>query len=114
MARSFKSVADEAAATWDDDTQKLYQEASAYFAYQAKQQILLGSQLHELREARHLTQKDLESLTGIRQSEISRIERGTANPTRDTLIKLGAAFQQRIAFVPQDDAVRTELVGTNR
>jgi transcriptional regulator with XRE-family HTH domain len=47
-----------------------------------------------------MTQKALEEATGVQQSEISKIERGVANPTRDTLVKLGAAFGQRLAFVP--------------
>jgi DNA-binding XRE family transcriptional regulator len=100
MTRSFKELKEEAAQSWDRDTQSLYEEASSYFAFQAAQQTELGREIASLREQAHMTQKALEEATGIQQSEISRIERGVANPTRDTLVKLGAAFGQRLAFVP--------------
>jgi DNA-binding transcriptional regulator YiaG len=41
----------------------------------------LARQLAERRRGRHLTQRQLADLSGIDQAEISRIERGQANPT---------------------------------
>lgn len=45
----------------------------------------LARQLAERRREQHLTQKRLADLSGIDQAEISRIERGHANPTTATL-----------------------------
>lgn len=49
----------------------------------------------------NLTQKQLAEKTGIRQSNISRIESGAASPTVDTLARIAAGMgkQLRIEFV---------------
>jgi DNA-binding XRE family transcriptional regulator len=59
----------------------------------------LASQILEARKKAGLTQTDLAARTGIGQSEISRIERGTGNPTEETLAKIGHAMNKRLAFV---------------
>jgi DNA-binding XRE family transcriptional regulator len=60
----------------------------------------LARQLAEQRRARHLTQKQLAELTGINQAEISRIERGQANPTTATLGALTRALGVDVRLVP--------------
>ena len=62
----------------------------------------LGEQLATLRKSRHLTQGDLAEVTGIGQSEISRIEQGKANPTQETLARLGASLGAVLAFTTED------------
>lgn len=49
----------------------------------------------------NMTQKELAEKTGIRQSNISRIENGTSSPTVDTLarIAVGMGKQLKIEFV---------------
>lgn len=49
-----------------------------------------------------MTQKELAENTGIRQSNISRIENGTSSPTVDTLARLAAGMGKtlKIEFVP--------------
>ena len=49
-----------------------------------------------------MTQKELAEKTGIRQSNISRIENGTSSPTVDTLARLAAGMGKvlKIEFVP--------------
>ncbi len=59
----------------------------------------LAGQILEARKRAGLTQTDLAALTGIGQSEISRIERGNGNPTQETLSKIGRAVNKRLAFV---------------
>lgn len=59
----------------------------------------LASQILEARKKAGLTQTDLAARTGIGQSEISRIERGTGNPTEETLANIGRAMNKRLAFV---------------
>ena len=53
------------------------------------------------RLACNMTQKELAEKTGIRQSNISRIENGSASPTIDTLARIAAALgkQLKIDFV---------------
>ena len=48
-----------------------------------------------------MTQKELAEKTGIRQSNISRIENGTSSPTVDTLARLAAGMGKvlKIEFV---------------
>ena len=48
------------------------------------------------RAERGMTQMELSELTGINQADISRIERGTANPTVGTLEKIAAALGGRL------------------
>lgn len=57
-------------------------------------------QLIERRHERHLTQKQLADLSGIDQAEISRIERGQANPTTATLSALTRALGLDVQLVP--------------
>ena len=65
-------------------------------------QIVRG--ILEGREANHLTQEQLAKLTGIGQANISRLERGTANPSLRTLKRLAAGMGMRLdlRFVPVD------------
>jgi predicted transcriptional regulator len=53
------------------------------------------------RLACNMTQKELAKKTGIRQSNISRIENGSASPTIDTLARIAAGLgkQLKIDFV---------------
>lgn len=60
----------------------------------------LARQLAAQRRALHLTQKQLAERTGIDQAEISRIERGQANPTTATLGALTRALGVHVRLVP--------------
>lgn len=62
----------------------------------------LAHQLIALRRRHKLTQKELAALTGIGQSEISKIERGVSNPTIETLSVLGAPFNAKPMLVDED------------
>ena len=46
----------------------------------------------------NMTQKELAEKTGIRQSNISRIENGTSSPTVDTLARLAAGMGKRLCI----------------
>ena len=48
------------------------------------------------RLACNMTQKELAEKTGIRQSNISRIENGSASPTIDTLARIAAGLGKQI------------------
>lgn len=69
-------------------------------AFRLANQILIG------RKRLGLTQVDLESMSGVAQSEISRIERGDANPTVETLSRLGRSLKMELQFVDEASAPR--------
>ncbi len=62
----------------------------------------LARQLAELRRARRLSQQRLALLSGIAQADISRIERGHANPTVQTLAALAKPLKAELSYVPED------------
>jgi len=64
----------------------------------------LARQLGEQRRAQHLTQTQLAGRSGIDQAEISRIERGQANPTTATLGALTRALGLEVKLVRGDEA----------
>ena len=45
-----------------------------------------------------MTQKELAEKTGIRQSNISRIESGTSSPTIDTLSRIAAGLGKKLVI----------------
>ena len=53
----------------------------------------------QLRKERNWTQQQLAKGSGVQQSEISRIERGQANPTFRTLQQIAQAVKKTISFV---------------
>lgn len=64
--------------------------------------VELGYNLTLARENANITQKELAQKTGIDQANISKIERGIANPSLSTLKRLahGMGMQLKIKFVP--------------
>ncbi len=46
----------------------------------------------------NMTQKELAEKTGIRQSNISRIESGTSSPTIDTLSRIAAGLGKKLVI----------------
>lgn len=63
-------------------------------------QAALISALIEARKEKGLTQQDLEAITGIKQSQIARVEKCTANPRIKTVLKLLTAVGKTLAVVP--------------
>ncbi|MCL2520701.1 MAG: helix-turn-helix transcriptional regulator [Spirochaetaceae bacterium] len=68
----------------------------AYDALEAEDKIIRN--LIEARLKQNITQAKLAELTGLKQSNISRLERGTANPTVSTLKKLAKAFNKKLVI----------------
>ena len=58
--------------------------------------------LIEARRASGMTQKELSELTGIAQGDISKLEKGNANPSLRTLIRLaeGMDMKLKVEFCP--------------
>ena len=61
--------------------------------------------LVEARTSQNLTQADLAARTGIHQSDISKIENGTRNPSLNMLKKLadGMGMYLRLQFTPKEN-----------
>jgi DNA-binding XRE family transcriptional regulator len=95
------------AAFMDDLEREAREEGSAAVAELEALHEYFGliGELIKLRRARRLTQKQLETLTGIPQSEISRIESGRANPTLATLRTLVRAPGGEIRIVERRQTV---------
>ena len=60
----------------------------------------LASDLIGLRRARHMTQQQLAAASGVRQSEISRIEGGHGNPTLKTMGAVARALGAEVRLTP--------------
>ena len=58
--------------------------------------------LIDVRKSAGLTQKELSEITGIAQSDISKLENGNGNPSLKTLQRLasGMGMKMKIEFVP--------------
>lgn len=56
----------------------------------------IGIELSRVREAAGMTQKQLAEATGIYQADISKIERGLANPSLSTLKRLAAGLEMKL------------------
>lgn len=54
---------------------------------------LIGMRIKELRRSKHLSQEQLAEKADINSKYLSRMERGTENPTLDMLIKLTNALE---------------------
>ena len=70
----------------------------------AERSFDLIGQLLVLRLEAGMTQTELAKGSGVRQSEISKIENGRINPTLDTLEALGDALGVHLGFVRSDRA----------
>lgn len=54
------------------------------------------------RKARSLTQPALTEISGVHKAEISRIERGLANPPAATLLRLADSLGQKLTLIPHE------------
>lgn len=98
MARSFADLASRAKQSWSGDTHQVSEAASKVFQAEVSAQEALGADLADARHAHHITQEDLAELSGVPQSEISRIESGRANPTIETVSRLATALGKRLVL----------------
>ena len=66
----------------------------------------------EARISQNLTQKELSERTGIAQTEISKLENGTRNPSIRLLQRLadGMGMVMNITFTPKDSSVNTKRI----
>jgi transcriptional regulator with XRE-family HTH domain len=58
-----------------------------------------GKRIATLREEKNMSQQELAELTGITQSNISRIEQGKYSVGFDILMKIAGAFKMRLDII---------------
>lgn len=77
--------------------------AKAYAEAQPEMEILRA--IIRARTEQNLTQKELSERTGIAQTEISRLEKGTRNPTIKLLQRLadGLDMVLQVSFIPKSE-----------
>lgn len=56
--------------------------------------------LVKARQEQGISQRQLEELSGVKQPQIARMEKGDSNPQLDTLLKVLAAMGKTLAIVP--------------
>ena len=91
MVRSYEDVTAERRARLGSDAES--QRSVLEQAYEIAMQVV------ELREQRSLTQVQLAELCGMDQGDISRIERGSTNPTARTLLRIAEALDADLRLV---------------
>lgn len=92
MTTKFKDFVEEVERGADAEERRLLDDARRRFG--------IGAKLLDRRLAAGMTQRDLAAASGVDQAEISRIERGQANPTAQTLQALGAPLGVSLDFSP--------------
>jgi len=82
--------------------------AKAYEEIQPEMNVIRA--MIEARISQNMTQKELSERTGIAQTEISRLENGTRNPSIKLLQRLadGMGMVLNVTFTPKDTAVGTK------
>ena len=79
--------------------------------------MLIGHRLRQLREARNLSQGDIENRTGLMRPYVSRVENGHTVPALETLEKFARALQVPLyeLFYDGDESFEpTSLPAANR
>ena len=71
----------------------------------ARIEVRLAIMLARLREERGLSQRDLAKITGIKQPQIARIEKGSQMPTLETLWRLADALNAQVVLGPHRQVI---------
>lgn len=58
--------------------------------------LAVGKRFKEVREQRNLSQMQVETLSGIDRSYLSKLEQGKVNPTLETMIRLSEVYKCQV------------------
>lgn len=83
---------------WDKELEQEFFSAEEIEA--SKIRVAIMGAIIMARKEQGISQRDLESMSGIKQPAIARMERGTASPTLDTLIKVLVPLGKTLSIVP--------------
>lgn len=62
--------------------------------------VILINDIIDARKREGITQRQLESMSGVKQPIISRMERGTTDPKLSTVLKILSSFGKTLQIVP--------------
>lgn len=65
---------------------------------QKQVRMKMATQLAEKRRARRMTQTDVSVITGIKRSNISRLESGCYNPTLDSIVRIADSIGLKVSI----------------
>jgi DNA-binding XRE family transcriptional regulator len=85
---------------WNDDldieAETIYEDGETVREEKPAAFVMVGNAVAAARARKGLSQKELSDLTGIDQSDLSKIERGIANPSINTLNRIAKALDARL------------------
>ena len=85
---------------WNDDldieAETIYEDGMTVREEKPAAFIMVGNAVAAARAKKGISQKELSDLTGIDQSDISKIERGIANPSINTLSRIARALDAKL------------------
>ena len=85
---------------WNDDldieAETIYEDGITVREEKPAAFIMVGNAVAAARARKGISQKELSDLTGIDQSDISKIERGIANPSVNTLSRIARALDAKL------------------
>lgn len=88
--------------SWNDDldldAEDIWEDGIEVNKKEVDIKAILAESLMNARETVNMTQKELSEATGIHQADISKIERGLANPSLSTLKRLARGMNMELHF----------------
>ena len=82
---------------WNESEQQIFNEEDIR---ESNLRVALIKELITSRQQLGISQKQLETLSGVKQPMIARIEKGQTNPQLETLLKLLAPLGKTLSIVP--------------
>ncbi len=86
---------------WNDDldieTETIYEEGTTVGIVRPAAYTMVGDTVAAARARKGISQKELSKATGIDQSDLSKIERGVANPSIGTLNRIAEALDAKLS-----------------
>ncbi|HHE9498823.1 TPA: helix-turn-helix transcriptional regulator [Haemophilus influenzae] len=82
---------------WNESEQQIFNEEEIR---ESNLRVALIKELITSRQQLGISQKQLETLSGVKQPMIARIEKGQTNPQLETLLKLLAPLGKTLSIVP--------------
>ena len=70
--------------------------------------VAIMGELLKARQEKNISQRELESLSGVKQPIISRMESGTTSPQLDTVLKVLGALGKTLAIIPIEQQAVSE------
>ena len=80
----------------DIEAETIYEEGDTIRIEKPAANVMVGNAVAAARARKALSQKELSDLTGIDQSDLSKIERGIANPSVNTLNRIAEALEMEL------------------